>query len=125
MNGDRKPNPEDKDEDDDVIQEKDIHLDIEKIDHSKTQNAKIMAPLPLVKKGSKSKEYKVASKQLLHGIVPREESAKTSCLFMMCCCCYYGFCCCLCCEKSKSVTKQTFEKRFVRWLHLDGQVGRD
>ena len=83
-----------------------------------------MAPLPQVKKGRKSKEYKKAKGMLLDGIVPKEESAKNNCLFMTCCCCYYAFCCCLICEKSKAVTKQTFEKRFVRWLHLDGH-GKD
>jgi len=36
------------------------------------------------------------------------------------------FCCCLICEKSKAVTKQTFVKRFEKWMNLDkkGQ-GRD
>jgi hypothetical protein len=64
-----------------------------------------MAPMPAVKKKGKTKEYKKASKMLLDGIVPNEESAKNNCLFMTCCCCYYAFCCCLICEKSKSVTK--------------------
>ena len=29
------------------------------------------------------------------------------------------FCCCICCEKSKAVTKQTFVKRFEKWLNID------
>ena len=84
------------------IKEEQIVIDLENFDNVKTQ---AMAPMPQVKKGKKSKEYKKASKMLLDGIVPKEESAKNNCLFMTCCCCYYAFCCCLICEKSKSVTK--------------------
>jgi len=44
---------------------------------------------------------------------------RVGCLFRTCCCFYYAFCCCLICEKSKAVTKQTFVKRFEKWLNLD------
>lgn len=70
--------------------------------------------------------YKAARNQLLDDIVPKEDSnAKTTCIFRTCCCFYYAFCCCLICEKSKAVTKQTFVKRFEKWLNLDHRVNKD
>ena len=71
---------------------------------------------------------------MLKDIVPEEDfNVKTSkfnfnlsfflaCLFRTCCCFYYLFCCCICCEKSKAVTKQTFVKRFEKWLNLDNRL---
>lgn len=49
---------------------------------------------------------------------------RVACLFRTCCCFYYLLCCCICCEKSKAVTKQTFVKRFQKWLNLDKRFGR-
>lgn len=69
------------------------------------------------------KEYKEAREALLNDIVPKEESVQTSCLFRTCCCFYYACCCCIFCEKSKVVTKQTFVKRFEKWLNLDLRRG--
>ena len=48
-----------------------------------------------------------------------------ACLFRCCCCFYYLFCCCICCEKSKVVTKQTFVKRFEKWLNLDKRAKKE
>lgn len=48
-----------------------------------------------------------------------------ACLFRCCCCFYYLFCCCICCEKSKAVTKQTFVKRFEKWLNLDKRLRKE
>lgn len=62
---------------------------------------------------------------MLEDVVPVEDlNQKTSCLFRTCCCFYYLFCCCICCEQSKSVTKQTFVKRFEKWLNMDQKLGR-
>jgi len=75
--------------------------------------------------GIGNQNYKAAREQLLEDIVPHEDyNAKTSCLFRTCCCFYYMFCCCICCEKSKSVTKQTFVKRFEKWLNIESRLGR-
>ena len=72
-----------------------------------------------------AQNYQAAREQMLDDIVPHEDyNAKTSCLFRTCCCFYYMFCCCICCEKSKSVTKQTFVKRFEKWLNIESRIGR-
>ena len=75
--------------------------------------------------GMGAQNYQAAREQMLEDIVPHEDyNAKTSCLFRTCCCFYYMFCCCICCEKSKSVTKQTFVKRFEKWLNIESRLGR-
>ena len=87
-----------------------------------------MAPGPAIPFNQSADHNTIKSNQgrsvVLDEIIPMEKTAKTSCLFRTCCCFYYGFCCCLCCEKSKAVTKQTFVKRFEKWLNID-KIGRD
>ena len=96
--------------------------------HRKVSTNFDLAPQPrlsqgLVISGKKSKQYQSARDALLEDIVPSEDrKAGTSCMFRLCCLCYYSFCCCLCCEKSKAVTKQTFVKRFEKWLNLDNKL---
>jgi hypothetical protein len=60
---------------------------------------------------------------MLEDVVPGEDfNPKTTCCFRMCCCFYYLFCCCIICERSKRVTKQTFVKRFEKWLNLEKSI---
>jgi|TARA_B110000305_G_C19403782_1_gene621582 hypothetical protein len=72
---------------------------------------------------STTKNYKAAREQLLEDIVPKEDfSSKAGCAWKTCCCFYYLFCCCICCEKSKTVTKQTFVKRFEKWINVENKL---